>query len=135
MVEQILADSRHTTTREAIRQAILQRTTRGLLTFNTGRVHRLEGELWAVPSTRGGFHKVDLEAEACDCEDWTFYGSAVGVACRHVYAAAIARARAVRRGRRRGCSLCFGGYVTITVEEDGQEHEEAVPCRRCSEGH
>jgi hypothetical protein len=26
---------------------------------------------------------------------------------------------------------CFGGYVTITVEEDGQEHDEAVPCRRC----
>jgi hypothetical protein len=30
-----------------------------------------------------------------------------------------------------GCPLCFGGYVTITVEEDGQEHDEAVPCRRC----
>jgi hypothetical protein len=26
---------------------------------------------------------------------------------------------------------CFGGYVTITVEEDGQEHDEVVPCRRC----
>ena len=30
------------------------------------------------------------------------------------------------------CPLCFRGYVTITVEEDGQEHEEAVPCQRCS---
>ncbi len=30
------------------------------------------------------------------------------------------------------CPYCFGGYVTITVEEDGQEHDEAVPCRRCS---
>jgi hypothetical protein len=29
------------------------------------------------------------------------------------------------------CASCFGGYVTITVEEDGQEHDEAVPCRRC----
>jgi hypothetical protein len=28
---------------------------------------------------------------------------------------------------------CFGGYVTITVEEDGQEHDEAVPCHRCSD--
>ena len=31
------------------------------------------------------------------------------------------------------CASCFGGYATITVEEDGQEHDEAVPCRRCSE--
>ena len=30
------------------------------------------------------------------------------------------------------CSLCFGGYLTITVEEDGQEREEAMPCRRCT---
>ena len=30
------------------------------------------------------------------------------------------------------CASCFGGYVTITVEEDGQEHDEAVPCRRCA---
>jgi hypothetical protein len=28
---------------------------------------------------------------------------------------------------------CFGGYVTITVEEDGQEYDEAVPCRRCAD--
>jgi hypothetical protein len=28
---------------------------------------------------------------------------------------------------------CFGGYVTITVEEDGQEHDEALPCRRCGD--
>jgi len=32
---------------------------------------------------------------------------------------------------RLGCASCFGGYVTITVEEDGQEHDEAVPCRGC----
>jgi hypothetical protein len=37
----------------------------------------------------------------------------------------------VAAARRHVCSLCFGGYVTITVEEDGQEHDEAVPCRRC----
>lgn len=133
MVEQILADNRHTATRENIRQAIFQRTTRGMFTYNSGRVHRLEGELWAVPSTRGGFHKVDLDQETCGCEDFTFYGSAVGVACRHVYAAAIARARDGRRDRRSGCSLCFGGYVTITVEEDGQERDEAAPCRRCAD--
>ncbi len=131
MVKNILADDRQHTTSEDIRQAIQQRTTRGMLTYNTGKVHRLEGDLWAVPSTRGGFHKVELGTEACDCEDWTFFGGAVGVACRHVYAAAIARARDNRRDRRRGCPACFGGYVTITVEEDGQERDEAVPCKRC----
>ena len=31
------------------------------------------------------------------------------------------------------CPWCFGGYVTITVEEDGQEREEAVPCKRCEQ--
>jgi hypothetical protein len=146
MTKAILADHRHSTT-EDVKQAILQRTSRGMLTFNTGKVHHLEGELWAVPSTRGGFHRVDLGVEVCDCEDFTFHGAAAGVACRHVYAAAIARAsrrsgikvRTVSvagdpfkaAARRRGCSRCFGGYVTITVEEDGQEHDEAVPCRRC----
>jgi hypothetical protein len=32
--------------------------------------------------------------------------------------------------KRRGCPSCFGGYVTITVEEDVSERDEAVPCRR-----
>ena len=135
MAEQILADNRHTTTREAIRQAIQQRTTRGMLTYNSGKVHRLEGELWAVPSTRGGFYQVNLGDEVCDCEDFTFYGSAVGVACRHVYAAAIVRARG--RGRRdrdrgHGCALCMSsGFVFFGVEEDSDEEIERVPCHRC----
>jgi hypothetical protein len=34
-------------------------------------------------------------------------------------------------GEREGCPACFGGYVTVTYEEDGQERDEAVPCRRC----
>jgi hypothetical protein len=91
VVENILADDRQHTTTEDIRQAIRQRTTRGMLTFNTGRVHQLEDDLWAAPSTRGGFHKVGLGDEVCDCEDFTFYGASVGVACRHIYAAAIAQ--------------------------------------------
>ena len=33
---------------------------------------------------------------------------------------------------RRECPACFGGYVTITVEEDGQERLEAMPCTRCT---
>jgi hypothetical protein len=136
VAEQIVAEHhRHTTTREVIRQAILQRTTRGMLTYNTGKVHCLEGELWAVPSTRGGFYQVDLVDETCPCEDFTFYGSLVGVACRHIYAAAIARAR----GRDldlpdhdHGCALCMSsGFVFFGVEEDGEEEIERVPCRRC----
>ena len=31
------------------------------------------------------------------------------------------------------CAWCLGGYLTLTVEEDGQERDEPVPCRRCSE--
>jgi hypothetical protein len=40
---------------------------------------------------------------------------------------------------RRDRPTCFGGYVTtITVEHDGGERHEAVPCWRCqrsSSGH
>jgi hypothetical protein len=37
-------------------------------------------------------------------------------------------------GCRNYCPACFGGYVTMTseAEEDGEEHDEAVPCRRCA---
>jgi hypothetical protein len=29
---------------------------------------------------------------------------------------------------------CYGsGVVVLTIEEDGQEHEVVVPCRRCSD--
>jgi hypothetical protein len=31
------------------------------------------------------------------------------------------------------CPSCFGGYVTITVEEDGQERDEPVACKRCKQ--
>jgi hypothetical protein len=90
-------------------EAIRQRTTRGMLTYNTGEVHRLEGGLWAVPSTRGGYHQVDLAAEECDCEDRLYFGRDHGIACRHVYAAAIANAT-----RRSGIKL-----RSIPVSGDG----------------
>jgi len=49
MAEQILAeDLRHTSTREDIKQAILRRTTRGMLTHNSGKVHHLEALCAAV---------------------------------------------------------------------------------------
>jgi hypothetical protein len=29
---------------------------------------------------------------------------------------------------------CYGsGVVVLQLEEDGQEHDEVVPCRRCSD--
>ena len=89
------------------------------------------------------------EVERCSCPDRH-------VPCKHLIAAALAGPtvrrrsgvkvrtisaagdpfkfwlRPAGRSQRRGCSLCFGGYVTITVEEDGQERHEAVPCRRCA---
>jgi hypothetical protein len=90
VVSSIVADARHAT-REQIKQAILQRTTRGMLTYNSGKVHQIDDDLWAVPSTRGGFYQVDLGGEVCPCEDYTFFGSERSIACRHIYAAAIAR--------------------------------------------
>ncbi len=29
---------------------------------------------------------------------------------------------------------CYGsGVVVLSIEEDGQEHDEAVPCKRCKQ--
>ena len=146
MAESILADTHRHSTTEDIRQAIQQRTTRGMLTYNTGKVHRLEGELWAVPSARGGFHKVSLAEESCDCEDFSFYGAAAGVGCRHVYAAAIANGTRRSGVRVRTISAAGDGFNAAAIERDrgwvylGFETEEngelveiydRVPCRRC----
>ena len=122
MADTILADSRRPATTDELAQqrraAIQQRTTRGLLTFNTGKVHRLEGEVWAVPSTRGGFHQVDLAREECECEDFEFYGRDHDVACRHIYTAAIASAS---EARRRGATL-----RSLAALEDQLAHELMV---------
>ncbi len=119
------------TTREDRWRAIRERSTRGMLTFNAGGVVRLEGDLWAVRSaTHGGFHRVDLTDETCTCEDFVHRGRADDLNCRHIYAVAIAHA--TRRGQRRPCA-CIDGWVYLgVVEDDGNERDEAVPCRRCS---
>ncbi len=100
------------------REAILQRTTRGMLTYNTGRVHELEDDLWAVPSTRGGFYQVDLAAEVCPCEDYTFYCQERRIACRHVYAAAIAREKR-RLWLRRAARVIAPVFVDDHELDDG----------------
>ena len=42
---------------------------------------------------------VDLAEESCPCEVYEHFGSKHGIACRYVYAAAIARAKAQKRRR------------------------------------
>jgi hypothetical protein len=111
----ILADTRHTTT-EDIRQAIHQRTTRGMLTYNTGKVHQIDDDLWAVPSTRGGFYQVHLDDEVCPCEDNTFFGSERGVVCRHIYAAAIAREKH-RLWLRRAARVIAPVFIDVEGED------------------
>jgi hypothetical protein len=124
------ASARPAPTREDRWRAIRERTTRGMLTYNAGGVVRLEGDLWAVRSaTHGGFHRVDLDAETCTCEDFEHFGRANDVNCRHIYAVAIAHG--TRRGQRPPCA-CINGWVYLTIEEDGTERVEAVPCRRCN---
>jgi predicted nucleic acid-binding Zn finger protein len=83
--------------------------------------------------------------ESCSCPDFAYRGEA----CKHLLCVGIAHAarrsgvkvrtisvagdpfKAAARRRRRECPACFGGCVTMTVEEDDQERHEAVPCRRC----
>ena len=101
-------------------QAIRERSTRGLLTFNAGAVVHLEGDEWAVRSSRGGYHRANLADESCTCEDWTFFGSEHGIACKHVYAAAIAHAtRRTRRCRPSRRAYVFGLLALPDCERCG----------------
>ena len=93
-------DSGTRLTREEVAQAIRERTTRGLLLFNSGPDYaHLEGDLWAVRASQGGFWHVDLAEESCSCPDYEHRAGPLGIACKHVYALAIAHA-ARRRGVR-----------------------------------
>jgi hypothetical protein len=112
-------------------RAIKQRSTKGLLLWirEQERIHQVEDGIFVVPSeTTGGFYVVSLDESRCNCPNHEWFGSRFDVACKHQVAAAIS----VAKRRRRGCPACFGGWITITVEEDGIEHEETARCRRCS---
>jgi hypothetical protein len=111
-------------------------------------IRRISAGLYRVPSCSGSgsYDVLYGEREECPCPDY-LYGS--GRACKHLLAvgimhaarrsgvkvrtipAAIAGDPFAHAAKRRECPACFGGHVTITLEEDGQEHDEAVPCRRC----
>ena len=113
-------------------------------------IERIGEDLYRVPSCTG--HSVYTvhyggDVEACECPDYLYGG---GRSCKHLLAvgvmhaarrsgvkvrtlpAAIAGDPFAHAAKRKECSWCFGGCVTITVEEDGRERGEAVPCRRCS---
>jgi hypothetical protein len=95
MSEPILAQPAHDPTddRKARWEAIRQRTTRGLLLYNSGPAFaHLEGHLWAVRASEGGWWHVDLEEEACSCPDYEHRAGPLGICCKHVYAVAIAHA-------------------------------------------
>ena len=82
-----------------------------------------EGGYWRVPGSDGEtVYLVDVRRESCSCEDHL----RTRRPCKHLYAVLAVRAK-------RAACHCFGGYVTITVEEDGEERDEAVPCRRGSD--
>ncbi len=142
MSTESLADHRREpTTREARWRAIRERTTRGLLAFNRGDVLHLEGDCWAVRSSRGGYHRVDLDSEVCGCEDFVHYGRVRDLCCKHIYAVAIAHG--TRRGRRRQpvedrpCACVRGwvyiGHLVPDPETQAQgEVVDAVRCRRCN---
>src|SRR5215212_3857981 len=79
-------------------QAMQERTTRGLLLYNRERerIHRLDGDVWAVPSSQGGYWRVNLADETCGCQDFRYLCTDRGTGvpfmnCKHIVAAAIAR--------------------------------------------
>jgi hypothetical protein len=142
-----------TANEKSITQMIAERAERGhqLYLMQGALITHEGGDTFTVPSCRGrGTYTVRYggDVEDCDCVDHAGHGGRIS--CKHLAAIGImhsARRRGVKEirtstvaagdpfahaGMHRECPACFGGYVTITVEEDGQEHDEAVPCRRCS---
>jgi hypothetical protein len=121
---------------DSLAQAIRERATRGLLLYNgaRARIHRLEGDVWAVPASQGGFWRVDLAAESCPCPDFLYRCTdqdtgEVRMNCKHIVCAAIARAML-------GPCLCYDGwhYMGHEVElPDGDVGVDyiRVACRRC----
>ncbi len=140
MATSSVADRRHESTLRAQRALDLYR--------DHGKKIQILGEdLFEVPSCTGRkVYRVRYggEVEACECPDFQF-----GHTCKHLLAVGImyaARRGGVREVRsvrvvasdpiaygakRKSCPACFGGYLTITTEADGQHQDEAVPCRRC----
>ena len=84
-------------------------------------IEEVAPDFYIVPSSDGeSFYHVDYLTEDCDCPDSKFHPE---TNCKHVLCVGIKRAK--RRSRPHGC---IGGYVYL----DGEDGEEAVPCKRCA---
>ena len=90
-------------------------------------ITRAGKDTYYVPGTAGQTYIVRYgdAVESCSCTDSQVHGDRV--ACKHLVAVALLYA-----ARRRPACPCFGGYITLTFEEDGQEYDGAVPCRACA---
>jgi hypothetical protein len=128
---------------DSLAQAIRERTARGLLLYNgeRERIHQLEGALWAVPATEGGYWQVNLADESCPCPDFLYRcadqdtGKAF-MNCKHIVAAALARTmrRSPAPVPQDHPHACLDGWVYLGYTDDeGDEQVEALPCRRCAE--
>lgn len=99
-----LAHPRTPTTREA----------RGIALFREqgDEIQHVSGWRWRVPSCSGDAqYIVDLRAQSCQCPDYRRHG----VACKHITAATIARAKSGECG---GCGQRVRRRALYDVPED-----------------
>ncbi len=120
---------------KTIARMIAERAERGRQLYLTSRqlIAKTSADTYEIPScTTDEVYAVHYgdSKEDCTCTD---FGAHRGeVSCKHLTAVALLFAVRRRGSPRPSCPSCFGGYVTMTIEEDGQEDAEAVPCRRCA---
>jgi hypothetical protein len=108
------------------------RTTRGIKLYrdHAGEIVRTGPHTYAVPSCAGSAsYLVDLRSENCSCPD----RPPRGMACKHVVAALIFRAKAGE------CAVCRVHRPRRELLEAGEEHPMFCPdellCRSCARRH
>lgn len=93
------------------------RELRGLALFREcwEEMERIAPWTWSVPScTRSRTYTVDLKAGSCTCPDYRRRGEA----CKHLYAAEIAR---VKTGQCDGCRRRFARRELTELHEDNHD--------------
>lgn len=95
------------------------RAHRGIALYRERRdeILHLSGQEWIVPSATDSERRyvVDLEAQSDDCGD----RPPEGEVCKHVVAAAIARAKSARCG---GCGERFPRRLLVELHEDNHDN-------------